>query len=123
MLPEPGAAFRGEAVFLQAAVGFIREGPLDEAGILCGPQVVLTKGRTVRQTNCLLKCRWGEFALGEQKQNPFDWVGDWVADWVGDLTCDSRGDWVEGVHGLQIFRSIAELEGDAGAIQDEFGLG
>jgi hypothetical protein len=119
VLGEPSAAQRGEAVFLEAAVGFVGEGALDEVGGKGGLKVGIKKTWAMGQSKGRHQFLGRQCLRFERRKK--------ASDLFGDLTCDLRGDftsdWVEGVHGLQIFRSRAELEGDAGAIQDEFGLG
>lgn len=47
VLGKAGAAFCGEAVFLKAAVGFIRDGAFDESGGEGGVKVVCSEGGAV----------------------------------------------------------------------------
>ena len=127
VLGEPSAAQRGEAVFLEAAVGFGGEGALDEAGGKGGLKVGIKKTWAMGQSKGRHQFLGRQCLRFERRKQASDLFGDLTCDLTcdlrGDFTSDWVGDWAEGVHGLQIFRSIAELEGDAGAIQDEFGLG
>ena len=112
---------------MEAAVGLVGEGALDEAGGERRHQVAVSKVCETLKIEPRLHFFTSERLGSQHHEKAFDLFGDLTC----DLTCDFRGaftsawvgDWVEGVHGLQIFRCIAELEGDAGAIHDEFGLG
>lgn len=79
-----GVAFRGQAILLEAAVGFIGDGGFDESGGDGGVEVVVSERRAVGELEALHGVRSGKRAeFFEERDQRGDLVGDLIADLVG----------------------------------------
>mgnify|MGYP000347581304 CR=1 FL=1 len=81
-----GAAFGGEAVFLQAAVGFVGNGAFDEGGGEGGFEVASFKVFAPAQGQCCLDFLPGHIFFHDGKQ-----AFQLFTDLPCDLPCDLRG--------------------------------
>lgn len=80
---EQSTAGAGEAVFLEAALGFFGDGVFDEAGGEGGIEVVGAEGGAVGKLEALHAIQGGQGFLAEHREEGGDLVGDLIADLVG----------------------------------------
>ena len=80
---QAGLTLGGEAVFLEATSGLLRDGEFDEPGLFGGVKVVSAEIRTVGELETLHTIEGAEGGFVEAVKEVYDLVGHLVADLVG----------------------------------------